>query len=1050
MSKLIKIGQHRAADHQPLQWRSVGEVDGSADIAAQLEAESPNGQLAAEQALASHDGVSRRGFMGGAGITLAAAASALSGCIRKPTELVVPSQNRPEDLVPGKPVWFATSARFGDQVLGLLVESQEGRPTKIEGNPKHPDSLGGTTPQAQASVLDLYDPDRSRSPYKGREPVSWDTYERWADAHFEALHRAGGEGFAVVLDDTRSPTVLRLLSELRSRFGHVKVYIDDVGRRSHSSEGSDQLGLGVVSPRYDLEGADVIVALDADILGSDGDSVRYSKEFASRRRTDGSNTELNRLYAVEPRFSITGMMADNRLRLRSGLVGEFLFALAGELFTAGAKAPPGALGLVSLLGGRGLPDRARSWAKAVAKDLVSKQGRSAVIVGERQPAHVHAVAHLVNVTLGNLGRTFAFIPRHEISGARGLPELAKAIEAGEVTTLLTLGTNPVYDAPGDLDLAAAVGKVEHTVHLGSHFDETAAVCDWHLPESHFLEAWGDHRASDGSVSVQQPLIAPLYETRTAIELLARLVSSPHGDGMRQTKATWAFGTIDDAFELEWRRWLHDGVIAETAATPISPVLTAPNLHEQVEGDGPGAAPPQRNSFGWSRLGQTLSNLEAPVTSGIEVAFFVDPTIQDGRYANNSWLQELPDQITKLVWDNAALLSPATARRLGVSAQDGLPHRGDKADLVAVTVGGASVELPAWVTPGLADDVVVLNLGYGRDADLTFGYGPGFDVSPVRTSASPWFVAGDVKKVKGGYELCSSQGHNRLVPREGYERRPFVREATLEHFKEDPHFVEKEELVDTHHLKSLFEQSNVQTGQQWGMSIDLNTCTGCGNCVVACQSENNIQTVGKERVGYGREMHWIRIDRYFTGDMEEPEAVVQPMACSHCELAPCEQVCPVAATAHSPEGLNDMAYNRCIGTRYCANNCPYKVRRYNFFNYSKEQDQSNPMLAFQRNPDVTVRFRGVMEKCTYCVQRINAEKIVAKREGDGVVPDGRIVPACGQSCPTDAIVFGDINDPDSAVSKAKARPQEYALLSELNIKPRTTYGAKVRNPNPDLA
>ena len=1045
-----RTAPNETGGHQPLQWRSLGERDGSADIAAQLEAGSPNGQLAAEGALASRGGVTRRGFVGGAGITLAAAASALSGCIRKPTELVVPSQTRPEDRVPGQPVWFATSARFGDQVLGLLVESQDGRPTKIEGNPRHPESLGGTTPQAQASVLDLYDPDRTQAPHKGREAVTWDVYQQWADSHFEELHRSGGRGFAVVLEDTRSPTVLRLLNDLRSRFAWAEIYVDDAGRRNHVSQGADQVELGAMSPRYDLTRADVIVALDADILGSDGDSVRYSKEFASRRRTDGSDPDMNRLYCVEARLSLTGMMADNRLRLRSALVGELLSALASEIFAAGTPAPLGALGLVSQLGGRELPDRARTWARAVARDLAGKQGRSAIIVGERQPAHVHAVAHLVNVTLGNLGRSLAFIPRHEISGARGLPELVQAIQDGEVTTLLVLGANPVFDAPGNLDLAMAIGQVDAAVHLGSHFDETAAVCDWHLPLSHYLETWGDHRASDGSVSIQQPLIAPLYESRSEIEVLASLAKSPHGGGMGQVQATWSDGAIDEAFDHEWRRWLHEGVVADSTATPIAPALTAPPSPQPVEGEEAPPTVPRGNFFAWASLGTTLSTLPVPDISGFEVDFFTDPSLYDGRYANNAWLQELPDPTTKLVWDNAALISPATARKLGVQAQKGLPHRGDKAQMVAVTLGGATVELPAWVTPGLADDVVVLNLGYGRDADLTYGYGPGFDVSPLRPSASPWFATGDVKKVEGGYELCSSQSHHRLEPRPGYERRPFVREATLERFRREPDFVREDELVDEHHMRSLFDRSNVLTGQQWGMSIDLNTCTGCGNCVVACQAENNIQTVGKDRVGYGREMHWLRIDRYYTGDVDDPQAVVQPMACGQCELAPCEQVCPVAATAHSPEGLNDMAYNRCIGTRYCAVNCPYKVRRFNFFNYSLEQDQDNPMLAFQRNPDVTVRFRGVMEKCTYCVQRINAEKIVARREGDGVVPDGRIVPACAQSCPTDAIVFGDISDPFSAVSRAKARPQEYAVLSELNIKPRTTYGARLRNPNPDLA
>jgi MoCo/4Fe-4S cofactor protein with predicted Tat translocation signal len=1054
MSKFIQIGQHR---HQPLQWRSLGELDGSADVQAQMEAESPNGQLASEQALASQGkGATRRGFLGGAGLTLAAAASALSGCIRKPKELILPYQDRPEEILPGRPVWFATSARFGDQVLGVLVESQEGRPTKIEGNPKHPDSLGGTTAQAQASILDLYDPDRSQVVRTGRTPQTWADFEAFAGPVFDGLHGAGGQGLAIVVPESTSPTEQRLLADLRSRFGQARFFVSDVASPVNAVLGTSLTGLDHVTPLYKLDKADVIVALDADILNVDGPTVRYSKQFAAGRRQDDGAGSMNRLYAVEARFSVTGMMADNRLRLRSSRIGAFVAALATELFGAGVGAPPGALSLVRSLGGDDLPEAAKTWAKAVAKDLAGKPGKSAVIVGERQPRHVHAIAHLINVALGNLGTTCSFVPRHSLAGSEGLAELVAGIDAGEINAALVLGCNPVFDAPADLAVAEALGKLETTIHMGAWFDETAAVCDWHLPMSHYLESWGDHRASDGTCSVQQPLIAPLYDSRTVIDLLAfALKLEPSGDAALEVKRTWARGAPDAAFETKWRRWLHDGVIADSAPTPIAPALNAPaptpdpvEGEEVVEPTEPAPAP--GHFFKWSGLGQTLANMEAADESGIEVDFYVDNTVYDGRYGNNPWLQELPDQITKLVWDNAALLSPATARRLGVPAQEGLTHRGDKAPMVTVTLDGRSIDMPTWVTPGLADDVVVLPLGYGRSADLRYGYKVGFDVSVARSADKPWFGAGAVAKTTGGYELCSSQAAHRLEPRPGAERRPIVREATFTEFEQHPDFVEEDELIDEHHMKALFEQTNVTTGQQWGMSIDLNVCTGCANCVISCQSENNIQTVGKERVGYGREMHWIRLDRYFTGDGDDPQAVVQPMACSQCELAPCEQVCPVAATAHSPEGLNDMAYNRCIGTRYCANNCPYKVRRYNFFNYTKEQDTQNPMLTYQRNPDVTVRFRGVMEKCTYCVQRINAEKIVAKREGDGVVDDGRIVTACAQSCPTDAIVFGDISDPNSAVSKAKARPQEYSVLGELMIKPRTTYGAKLRNPNPDLA
>ena len=1023
MTDLIHIRGQR----KPAQWRSVEDYDGQVAALEAADTDSPNAQLAVEKDL------SRRGFLGWSGATVAGASALLSGCIRKAEETILPYSRRPEDYIPGQPAYFATAASIGGSVVGLLVESQDGRPTKIDGNPRHPGSGKGSTAWAQAEIMELYDAERSRLPVKDGAETTWAEWDSFAKVHFGGLRGAGGKGVALLLQDTSSPTLQRLLADFRRKNPQAAIFQHGPSQRANTLAGLDAVGLPGLRPVFDLARSRVIVSLDSDFLGVDGDTVRNAAAFAAGRRIDDTSSSMSRLYSVEASFSLTGMAADNRLRLPSSQVRNFLIALAKTVFASGIGAPAGAEEVVAALRPSALAPTAEKWATELAKDLVANRGYGALVVGERQPGSVHALAHLLNLALGNVGSTLGFAPRHAVSGVGDIAALAAAIGAGSVSTLVVLGGNPVSQAPASLGFGALLGKVAATVHVGLRNDATGKKAGWHLPASHFLEAWGDHRGSDGTVAIQQPLIEPLYGTRSFVEVLAG-VAGDGAQGLALVQATWP--SMSDS---EWRRALHEGVVAGSTPSLVSPVsATAP-----VEGEE--AAPSAPNTWSWADTGAVLGRAHMPAAGGspVEVNWVLDYSVYDGRYLNNPWLQELPDPMTKVAWDNIAQVSPKTAGGLGVK----------HGDFINLELDGRSLDLPVTVTPGVADDAVILALGYGEASLGQYAAeGAGFDANSLRGADYPDFRVG-VGLSKGpdrDYEIATTQHHHRMDPGFGFPTRPLVRENTLAEFKEDPGFVEGFELLPEDKLKSLWVHPNPTTGQQWGKSIDLSLCTGCSACTIACQAENNISVVGKERVAYGREMSWIRIDRYFTGDPEDPEAVVQPIACSHCETAPCEGVCPVAATTHSPEGLNDIAYNRCIGTRYCANNCPYKVRRYNFFAYAKDEDRKNPNLTLQRNPDVTVRFRGVIEKCSYCVQRINAAKIEAKREGSGTVPDGAIVPACAQVCPTDAIVFGDQNDPSTMVSKAKANPRNYGLLAELNLHPRTTFLARIRNPNPELA
>lgn len=960
-------------------------------------------------------GVSRRDFMGLMGASVAVAAAPLSGCIRKPVEHIVPFAVRPEDAIPGKPMFYATACQSGAQVLGLLVESQDGRPTKIEGNPNHPSNRGGVDVFTQAAIFELYLPSRSTTPMRQGDAVSKAELMSFLGQQADGLAASRGDGFAILMRNRRSPTTARVLQQIRQSLPSTKVYVHDHTDRQADRTVLKRLGAGGFVPVYQLEAAGVVVSVDADLLGKEGDSVRNASRFAERRRT-GVDTSgmMNRLYVVEPTFSITGMAADHRLRLAASQMPAFLGGLKSALVAGGLAMPPGA---DSLIGAPNAPDNAEfsKFVGALAKDLLANKGKSAIVVGAHHSPAVHAAAHALNAALENHGSVIRFVPDVDLRSDGDLADLSKAIASNSVKTLLVVDANPVYEAPGDLGFGTLLANVPLTIHYGIEKDETAQAVHWHIPATHFLESWGDLQAVDGTKSVQQPLIAPMFDTLSADELLSILAKSPETTSYEIVRTTWRSQFSGD-FERQWSKLVHDGFTAASADATIP-------------------------DFAWANGGPELT-LAAPGMLPSAGAFEIDVrlsnTVLDGRHTANPWLLELPDQVSKLAWDNAVLLSPKTADELGVVM----------GDMVRVEVNGQNVELAAMPQPGVADYVAILELGYGRRGAGPYAEGAGFSVSHIASAGGMTLSGGKVTKVAGTYKLVSTQDYGSLD--DGHRVRPHVREANVSDFKNDPEFVKKYELMPAEKLVSIWELPNETSGQQWGMTVDLNTCIGCNACTIACQAENNITVVGKDRVARGRELHWIRLDRYFVGDdLNDPQAVFQPMPCAQCETAPCESVCPVAATVHSSDGLNDMVYNRCIGTRYCANNCPFKVRRFNYFNFTKENDTAMPLMRLQRNPDVTVRFRGVMEKCTYCVQRITEAKIIAKRDGNGIVPDGAITPACAQTCPVQAITFGDINDADSKVSKQKASPRNYGLLSELNLRVRTTYLAKIRNPNPEL-
>jgi len=986
-------------------WRSLDELADTPEYRALVEREFPG---LAEDLLSPR---TRRTFLKVMGASLGIAG--LASC-RWPKELIMPFASRPEGRIPGVPQQYATVMELGGVAVGLLVTSVDGRPIKIEGNPLHPGSLGAASARHQASVLELYDPDRSKQIVR-REgaqafPQSWDEFLAFASPQFAMLRAEGGRGLAVLTGETSSSTVARLRKRFESVFPAATWYEWEPWSRANEREGLRRaLGHGVRAV-YRLDEAETVLCLDADPLFEDPDALRHAREFASRRRGDGA---MVRLYAAEPAVSLTGAMADHRLAVDPSAVAGVLRTLAAELVRAGLALPT-----VERAADTSTGDYL-AFTQAAARDLLAHLGRGLVIAGPRQPPAVHALAHRINAALGAVGRVVRYVdsgPGGDGAHRGTITELAAAARSGEVRTLVILGGNPAYDAPVELDLPAALASVPTTIRLGLFDDETSRVSRWHVPQAHFLECWGDARAWDGTVSVQQPLIDALYGGKSAIELLALVLGNPSASGYDLVRETVCERMGATGFEPAWRRALHDGVLAgsEFPAAPVQPPADTELAEAASEAPGDTTA-------------------DGPFT----IVFAPDARVHDGRFANNAWLQELPDPLTKITWDNAALLSPASAEKLGV--RDG--------DLVRITSAGRSLEIAAYVMPGQADGVVVLPLGYGRTAAGRVGNGVGFNAYALRTSGALWFAPGaTVEKTGRTHQLVCTQDHF-AIDRVGFQERgirirELIREATLAEYKANPDFAREGQGSER---TAPFTSPGLTGEHQWGMSIDLSACIGCNACMVACQAENNIAVVGKDQVRRGREMHWIRVDRYFRGRPESPRLAFQPVACQQCENAPCEQVCPVAATEHSDEGLNEQVYNRCVGTRYCSNNCPYKVRRFNFFNWFLHLPETERMVF---NPDVTVRGRGVMEKCTFCIQRIEAVKIAAGNDRRPI-RDGEIAPACAQTCPTEAIVFGDLKDPDSRVARLHRHPRAYGILSELATRPRNLYLARLRNPSPDL-
>ncbi|MCA8943812.1 MAG: TAT-variant-translocated molybdopterin oxidoreductase [Planctomycetes bacterium] len=1083
---------------EPVYWRSASQLSDTSEFRELVEREFPEGVAEGHH---FKDGVSRRNFL--TAVAASVAAASFTSC-RKPFQKILPFTHRPEFLIPGVPQHYATALTSGGFGVGLLVRSNDGRPTKVEGNPIHPGSLGGTTAWLQGELLNLYDPARSQNPFQpgathghdhaeddghghgGGETAAVDhhaEFEAFLSGRRTALAAAKGQGLHVVLPSSSSPTLARMVAALKKAMPSAVVHRYAPISDENAIEGLGQAYGKQVEPIWALDKCSVIASFDHDFLGTDGDVVRNTKLYAKSRKISDPSQSVSRLYVAESSYSVTGGSADHRFRTAPGRTTEALFALAAELGVGGSAMATA----LAVHKDKKFPYRKKAdWVVPLANDLKQNRGKSAVLVGPRQPAAAHAVAQAINHHLGNVGKTLSFAKLPEgVATTNSIKSLADALNAGSVDTVVAIGVNPVHDAPADLGLAEAWHKAEHTVHVGEHVDETAMASEWHANLAHELEAWGDTVSRDGTVSIQQPLIAPLYHGLSTIEIVARLAGSEVKDGYELVRETWQDQARTDDFDAWWNKALHDGLIHGSAPTAESVTLN------------PG------------RVGALVQNWVAPgkpTASAIELEIRPDATVFDGRYANNAWLQELPDPVTKLTWDNAVCMNRKTAEDLGlkVHAETGIvsgPNMTAGANVVAITVDGRTVEGPVWIVPGHADHVVTVTLGQGRKiAHGEVCKHAGFDAYPLRSSTTRFSAAGvKVAKTSKSYELVSSQDHGSM------EGRPLYREGTLAEFREAPTFApdmsplakaaavknahaehgdahdhsheeggdhdhahgEHEKYTERSFLKSLWKERDYSgrdaNGQrlhrnqpghyQWGMVIDLNSCTGCNACVVACTSENNISMVGKAEVGNGREMFWLRMDRYFSSEAahgnpmqdDDPGMVVQPVPCMQCENASCESVCPVAATMHSPEGLNDMAYNRCIGTRYCANNCPYKVRRFNWFNNHLDTKQTEKM-AF--NPNVTVRARGVMEKCTYCVQRISAAKITAKLE-DRAIRDGEVVPACAQGCPADAITFGNIADQDTVVSKLRASPLNYAMLSEMNLKPRTTYLAKVNNPNPEL-
>ncbi len=984
LSTMDQIKKVMADWKMPRLWKSLDQITQAPEFEAFRADDFPFGASPLDKP------ISRKNFLKVMGAPLAMAG--LAGCDRQPKEEIVPYVKSVEEIVPGRPLYFSTSMMFRGRATGLRVTSHMGRPTFIAGNPLHPDSLGAVSTHHQAALLDLYDPDRSKQVFQNGQPSTWENFLKAVSTNVVSLSSNGGEGFRILTENTSSPTLLRQLDEVLKKYPKAKWHTFEPVSESNMRKAQETVFGKAVDVTYHFKRAKVVVALDSDFLSDTPGHLRYSREVMQLRANPKNHKSMNRIYVAEPSPTLIGSIADHRL------------AMSANKISAVAEKIASALGVSAEIDESVTFSADESkWISALIEDLGKNRGSSIVTAGPHQSAWVHALVYAINFQLGNLTRTLTLYPPvDQLENAPSpLDDLIQDLRQNKVRTLLILDSNPVYSAPRDWKLSELLGRVPESIHLSLYRNETSQVCKWHIPSAHFLETFSDGRATDSTLSFAQPLIAPLYDGKNAHELLALFLGDTKSayDIVRETwKQKW--GT---AFDTMWNKTLHDGVTRTESFKPIYA----------------------------SKLG-SLSKKDLSISSAkkagaeIEVLFRPDPSVWDGRFSNNSWLQELPKPITKLTWDNAALVSPQLADSLKLS----------NGRILEIRSRGQVLQAPIWIMPGQAEKSIVLPLGYGRTAAGQVGNGHGFDAYTLRFSDQlDSFIPESISVTPKKTKLVTTQNHSSM------EGRELVRSASMEQFLNNPDFAKG------NHEGPLpsFYPPLPKADNAWGMVINLNSCIGCNTCVIACQSENNIPVVGKDQVRRGREMQWLRIDSYYEGTPENPEIHHQPVPCMHCENAPCEPVCPVGATNHSPDGLNQMIYNRCVGTRYCSNNCPYKVRRFNFYDYI---DKAIESFKLMRNPDVTVRSRGVMEKCTFCVQRINHTRIDAKKEGRPIGGD-EVVTACQAACPTQAITFGDLNNASSQVTALKKHELNYVLLEELNTKPRVSYHAKVKNFHPQI-
>jgi MoCo/4Fe-4S cofactor protein with predicted Tat translocation signal len=1000
----------------PKYWRTLEEFADEKAFGELLEREFPR------QASEWVDAVSRRNFLKLSAASLALAG--MAGCTKQPLEQILPYVRQPEELIPGKPVFYATAMPFAGYGIPLLVESHEYRPTKVEGNPQHECSLGATDIFAQASILDLYDPDRSTTVTHMGDPKPWDDFVGSIRDQVLSQKVLQGAGLRFLTGAVSSPTLGSQMRAILQMYPQARWHRYDPVHRDSARAGSRMAFGGYYDAVYKFAAADVVVSLDGDFLSGAWfpGFVRYSRDFMSRRKDPRKG--MNRLYVAESSPTTTGMKADHRLGLRPSEVEKIARALAAKVGVSAGGAEP-------------LQDaEQQKWVDAVAADLTKSHGKSLIVPGEFQTPQVQALAHAMNAALGNVGQTVNYIDPVEIDPVehtQSIRELVDDIKAGKVRVLVMMGVNPVYEAPADLEFDKAMETLlEHrdndgnrdtvVVQLSLYKNDTTPYAHWHIPATHYLESWSDVRSYDGTATIIQPLILPLYDGHSPHELLTLFNDQPGGYAYDLVSTYWRSQYNKPDFEEWWRRSVHNGYISDSAF-PVRQVS--------------------------ARSGPVPATATFPSGEGeYEIMFRPDPCIYDGKFLNNAWLQETPKPLTRTTWDNVAMISPKMAEKWGFDQiKDQNDHQSDAQNVLEIEFQGRKVRAPYWAQPGHPENAITLFLGYGQKTTGRVGTGYGYDAGSVRPASAQYMGTGaKISTTKDFWSLAVTQGHFSMQDRE-----PVKAEKLADYLKK-PDFVHGKE-PEPGPNETLYRPNDFpydkpdfnKLGYAWGMAIDLNSCIGCQTCAVACQAENNISVVGKEQVQRGREMQWIRIDAYYGGDPANPSAYFQPVPCMQCENAPCEPVCPVGATLHSTEGLNDMVYNRCVGTRYCSNNCPYKVRRFNFLLFA---DYDTPSLKMLRNPDVTVRSRGVMEKCTYCVQRITAARINSEKQ-NRPIRDGEIIPACAQACPTEAIVFGNIHDKNSRVSKIKADPRDYQLLAELNTRPRTTYIGAVSNPNPEL-